>query len=83
MEKYAVIAAWFKEHLNIEEMSIDHVFTAYKSLGWQAQLPADPAQTFRNLKSNKHWFESGSQRGNYKINWNGLNAVHKMGATTS
>ena len=83
MEKYAVIAAWFKEHLGIEEISIDHVFTAYKSLGWQAQLPPDPSQTFRNLKSNKNWFDRGSKRGAYRINWNGLTAVNKMGATKS
>lgn len=80
MDKYAVIAAWFKEHFNTEEVTVDHIFTAYKALGWQAQLPADPTQTFRNLKSNKNWFDSGSNRGAYKINWNGQSAVNKMGA---
>jgi hypothetical protein len=82
MDKYAVIAVWYKQQLNIEEITIDHVFTAYKALGWQAQLPANPSQTFRNLK-HKHWFDSGSERGAYKINWNGENAVNKMGAANS
>jgi len=80
MDKYAVIAAWFKQHLNADEITIDHVFTAYKALGWQAELPDDPSQTFRNLKSNKNWFDSGSKRGAYKINWHGESAVNKMGA---
>lgn len=80
MDKYAVIAAWFKQHFNTQEVTIDHIFTAYKALGWQAQLPADPSQTFRNLKSNKNWFDSGSKRGAYKINWHGESAVNKMGA---
>ncbi len=79
MDKYAVIAVWFKQNLDTEEISVDHIFTAYKALGWQSQLPDNPSQTFRNLKSNKNWFDSGSKRGAYKINWNGENAVNKMG----
>ena len=61
MDRFAVIAAWFKQHLNIVELSIDHIFTSYKALGWQAELPDDLGQTFRNLKSNKNWFDSGSK----------------------
>jgi|SRR5882724_136181 len=80
MERYAVIAAWFKEAFNTDEVTIDHIFTAYKTLGWQSQLPPDPSQTFRNLKNNKNWFDGGSKRGAYKINWNGMNSVNKMGA---
>jgi hypothetical protein len=80
MDRYAVIAVWFKQYFNMEEISIDEIFTAYKVLGWQAQLPDDPSQTFRNLKNNKNWFDSGSKRGSYKINWNGESAVTKMGA---
>jgi hypothetical protein len=83
MDKYAVIAAWFKQYLSTEEITIDHIFTAYKALGWQAQLPDDLSQTFRNLKSNKNWFDSGAKRGTYKINWNGESAVNKMGAAKS
>jgi hypothetical protein len=80
MDRFAVIAAWFKQYLSIEEVTIDHIFTAYKALGWQAELPDDLGQTFRNLKSNKNWFDSGATRGAYKINWNGEGAVNKMGA---
>ena len=81
LDKYAVIAVWFKQHFDTEEISIDHIFTAYKKLGWQAQMPApDPSQTLRNLKSNKNWLTGGTKRGFYKVNWNGEDAVNKMGA---
>jgi hypothetical protein len=80
MDRFAVIAVWFKQQLGVEEVTIDHMFSAYQALGWQAQLPDDPSQTFRNLKNNRNWFDSGSKRGAYKINWNGENAVNKMGA---
>jgi hypothetical protein len=80
MDRFAVIATWFKQQLNTEEVTIDHIFTAYKALGWQAQLPGDLSTTFGNLKHSKNWFGSGSKRGAYKINWNGESAVNKMGA---
>lgn len=83
MDKYAVIAVWFKQFVNTDEITIDHIFTAYKALGWQAQLPDDLSQTFRNLKNNKNWFDSGSKRGCYKVNWNGESAVTKMGVARS
>jgi len=83
-DKYAVIATWFKQHFDTEEISIDHIFTAYRALGWQAQLPGpDPSQTLRNLKNNKNWLVSGTKRGHYKVNWNGEDSVNKMGAAKS
>lgn len=80
MDKFAVVAVWFKQHFNTEEVTIDHFYTAYKALGWQAKLPDDPNQTLRNLKNNKNWFDSGSKRGAYRVNWHGESAVNKMGA---
>jgi hypothetical protein len=78
-ERYAVIMAWFKQHLKISEIGIDHIFTAYKILGWQGQLPADVGQAFRNLKSNKKWVEAGSKSGLYRLNSSGENSVNKLG----
>lgn len=79
LDRYAVIAVWYKQHFNTEEVSIDHIFTAYDHLGWKAQLPApDPSQTLRNLKK-KNWLVQGSKRGFFKVNWNGEDAVNKMG----
>jgi len=79
MGKYTVIAFWFKEYFNLEEVTVDHIFTAFKHLGWQSQMPDDPGQIFRNAKHLKNWFDKGA-KGAYKINWSGQNAVNKMGA---
>jgi hypothetical protein len=81
MGKYVVIASWFKEYLNIEEITPDHIFTAFKHLSWQSQVPNSPAAAFQNAKTLKNWFDKGGE-GAYKINWNGQNAVNKMGAPT-
>ena len=79
VNKYAVIAVWYKQHLNIEEISIDHIFTAYDVLGWRAQLPGpDPSQTLRNLKNVKNWLTPGSKKGFFKVNWHCEDAVNKM-----
>ena len=81
LDKYAAIAVWYKQHFNIEEISIDHIFTAYDHLGWKAQLPGpDPSQTLRNLKNKKNWLVVGSKNGFFKVNWNGEDAVNKMSA---
>lgn len=78
-DKYSVIAVWFKQHFKTEEVSIDHIFTAYTALGWQAQIPGpDPSATLRYLKK-KNWMVSGTKRGFFKVNWNGEDTVNKMG----
>lgn len=79
-ERYAVIMAWFKQQMKVSEIGIDHIFTAYKTLGWHGQLPADVGQAFRNLKSNKKWVEAGSKSGLYRLNSNGENSVNKLGS---
>jgi hypothetical protein len=79
MAKYTVIALWFKEYFNPEEITADHIFTVFRHLGWQSEMPPDPVQPFRNAKSLKNWFDKGS-KGAYKINWNGIIAVNKIGA---
>jgi hypothetical protein len=80
VNKYAVIAVWYKQHFNTDEISIDHIFTAYDVLGWKAQLPGpDPTQTLRNLKNVKNWLTTGSKRGFFKVNWHCEDAVNKMG----
>jgi hypothetical protein len=78
-DKYAVIAVWYKQHFKTDEISIDHIFTAYDKLGWRAQMPSpDPSQTLRNLKNQKNWLSKGSKAGLFKVNWNGEDAVNKM-----
>jgi hypothetical protein len=80
MDKYLVIAQWFKEFMDIPEVTVDHIFTAYDVLGWRAQMGYDASQPLRAQKS-AHMMDAGSSRATYKINWNGSKAVAGMSAT--
>jgi len=79
-DKYLVVAQWFKEFMNTPEITVDHVYTAYESLGWRSQVPQDAGAPLRLLKSIK-LVDSGSGRGLYKINWNGTKTVAGMNGT--
>ena len=72
-ERFATIAVWYKENHNLEEVNASRIYTAYRFLEWVP--PTDPAQVLRNLKANKKWFDKGQERGGYKVNMLGLNAV--------
>lgn len=82
-DKYAVVAVWLKEQFKIADISIDHIFTAFKHLGWESQLPTDIAKPLKNLTYNRKWFDAGKDKGTYAINWLGESEVGKMnvGAT--
>jgi hypothetical protein len=79
-DKYLVIAQWFKEFMGIEEINMNHVYTAYDTLKWRAQMPQDANAPFRWLKHD-NLVDSGSARGTYKINWKGIKSVAAMGPT--
>jgi len=73
-EKFAAIAVWYKENHNLDEVDDDRIYTAFRFLDWIP--PNDVAQTLRNLKAGKKWFDKGDTKGGYKINIVGLNKVH-------
>lgn len=77
-ERYLVIAAWLKEVRAIDEITGDHIYTAYRWLGMNT--PRDITQPLRDMKT-QGWFDSGSTRGTYAINRIGLNEVNNMGKT--
>ena len=78
--RYLMIAYWLKEYQNIEEISIDHIYTCYRHMRWS--VPNDIVQPLRNLKSRKSWFSKGSL-GCYKINHIGeAEAVRNLKGTT-
>jgi len=78
LDKYLVIAEWFKEYMQLPEITVDHIYTAYDHLGWKSQVPNYPNQPLVDLKL-KNLLDKGDKRGGYKINWNGTSAVAKMG----
>jgi hypothetical protein len=77
LEKYTVIAAWFKTHRKLDDVTADHIYTCFKFLEWPS--PDDVGQPLRDLKSKKKWFDKGAGKGAYKINFIGINSVDKMG----
>jgi hypothetical protein len=81
-DKYAVVAVWYKEQFQITEISIDHIFTAFKHLGWDSQLPTSIVTPLKNLTHNRKWFDVGKEKGTYAINWLGESEVGKMGGAT-
>jgi hypothetical protein len=70
--RYLVIAFWLKENLNIPAVTMDHVHTCYRFLGWQT--PADASSPLRSMKRSG-WFEKGEEKGSYAINHVGENQV--------
>jgi hypothetical protein len=83
MDKYAVVAVWLKEQFGIEEISIDHIFSAFKRLGQDSKLPTDVEKPLQNLTYNRHWFEKGKAENTFAIVWLGEDSVCKMGTATA
>ena len=74
-KKCLIIAAWFKEHRGLGEITAHHAYTCYRFMKWS--VPRDLGQVFRELKSKKSWF-SNSTSGTYVINHVGLNEASKL-----
>jgi hypothetical protein len=49
LKRYLVVAAWFKEHRNVDAITSDHVYTCYRFLKWPLDI-SDFAQPLRDLK---------------------------------
>lgn len=80
MDKYSVVAVWYKQEFAVTGMTIDRIFTAFKHLGWESQLPTDVEKPLKNLTYQKQWFRKAEGPGAYEIIWTGEDAVNKMGA---
>lgn len=74
--KNLVVAAWFKKYRKINEITMDHVYTCYRTVGWPAGME-DFGQPLRDLKKRK--LMDGKGKGLYAINHVGLNEVTKIG----
>jgi hypothetical protein len=83
MDKYAVVAVWLKEQFGIDEISIDHIFSAFKHLGQESKLPTDVEKPLQNLTYNRNWFEKGKAENTFAIVWLGEDSVSKMGTATA
>lgn len=78
MNKYLVIAYWYKNLKGIVDLSPDHFFTAYRHLQWP--VPADPAAPMRELRHKRRTqFSPGNTHGTSTINHVGEEIVLAMG----
>ena len=75
-KRYLLIAYWWKTQRALNEVSMDHVHTCFRHMGWQT--PKQAAQPLRDMKSRLGWFHKGDEKGHYKINHVGENEVLKI-----
>lgn len=76
IKRYLVIAHWLKEHKQIDSVGIDHIYTGYRTLGWN--LPKDPLKPFHNAKS-RGYFGKGTGKSEFAINHIGEGVVNDLG----
>lgn len=75
-DRNLVVAAFFKEHRAESEITVNHVYTCYRHMGWSTSID-DFGSTLRSLK--KEQLVDTPSRGSYAINHIGLDRVLKLG----
>jgi hypothetical protein len=75
VDRYLVIAAWFKEHRDTAAVTTSHIYTGYRTLDWPSGIE-DFGAVLRYLKAQK--FMASGARGEYSINHLGLAKVKKL-----
>ena len=75
-KKYLAIAYWLRENLKVDSVTMHHIYTCFRMMGWN--VPKDASQPLRDLKS-QGWMEKASEAGAYTVNHVGENEVNKMG----
>jgi hypothetical protein len=80
IKRYLAIAAWFKQHRGLNEITMDHAYTCYRFMGWN-DVPKDVSGPFRAMKKREYgYINAGSAKGLYAINHIGENVVNQMGS---
>lgn len=74
-KRYLVIAYWFKQHRNVNNISPAHIYTAYRHLKWPSSI-SDFGSALRSLKFEQ--LMTSPERGLYAINHLGLSEVDAM-----
>jgi len=78
LQRYLIVAYWFKKYRNLDSITQDHVYTCYKKMGWGTPTK-DFIQPLRDLASKNGRGEFKSP--NFTINHIGEDAVEKMKAS--
>jgi len=61
VDKYLVVALWFRDARSTPSITVDHVYTCFKLLGWSTSSN-DFAKPLRNLRDEQS-FKGGSREG--------------------
>jgi hypothetical protein len=77
-KRYLVIAYWLKTYRNINEITMDHAYTCYRTMGWN--VPKDASSPLRQMKK-QGWMNRGTGKGAYAINHIGENVINEMNRT--
>lgn len=76
-KRYLMIAAWCHDHADTPQVTADHVYTCYRSMGWTLDAK-NPNQPFFDLQRNG-WGEI--KKSKFEINHLGVGQVEKMTAS--
>lgn len=80
--RYLVIATWWKDERAVDEISIHHIYTGYRVMGWNP--PKDMGHVFRDGKKSGY-FGNVARKGYWRITHIGAGRVlsPNMGSITS
>lgn len=81
MNKYLVIVYFLQKYMDIAEVTVDHVYTVFDTLGWKTEMPLKAGKPMADLKSKRHMLTREPNAEGYKLNFKGEQEVEKMGAT--
>lgn len=74
-KRYLAIVAYLRQHRTVREVTMDHVYTCYRHMGWN--VPRDVSSPLRGLKKSG-WLDKGEAKGAYALNHIGENEIEKM-----
>jgi hypothetical protein len=75
LDRYLVIAYWYKNFHSLPEITANHMYTAYRKMGWSNDIP-DMGQPFNDLKRAGR---GTTNKGAFSINHIGDDVVNKLG----
>ena len=73
--KSLLISAWLKASLATDEVTMDHIYTGYRHMGWTS--PKDITSPLRGMKRKNGWFAKGKEEGAYAINHIGVDVAER------
>jgi hypothetical protein len=81
MNKYLAIVYFLQKYMDVEEVTVDHIYTVFDVLGWKTEMPLKAGKPLADLKSKRNMLTREPEAEGYKLNFKGEQEVDKMGAT--